>query len=46
MRNIPDIVQKATVICVCILLGTGCTGCIKKKVIELQRAIVSELLCV
>ena len=22
------------------------TGCIKKKVIELQRAIVSELLCV
>jgi hypothetical protein len=23
MRNIPDIVQKTTVICVCILLGTG-----------------------
>ena len=30
----------ARVPCVC------STGCIKKKVIELQRAIVSELLCV
>jgi hypothetical protein len=26
--------------------STVYTGCIKKKVIELQRAIVSELLCV
>ena len=25
-------------------LGTPCTGCIKKKVIELQRAIIRELL--
>ena len=30
----------------CKILQIPYTGCIKKKVIELQRAIVSELLCV
>jgi hypothetical protein len=30
----------------CIFFHVHYTGCIKKKVIELQRAIVSELLCV